>query len=693
MTDKELRKLGRRELLQLLVAQGQEAEKVEQELAQTQENLAKVEEGYERLKNRLDDKDAKIQKLRNRLDDKDAKIQKLRSMFQPGQKNEWIPLEQAPLIATDSIKGRERSERPQKSPAEDLPGGKPLSHPPLSLQKEPRKAEQEEFWQPVSGEEPLMGEAPPLEEERSQSGILEENSKVFLKEQLRKRPSLVENEELPPVASPFGAELFSEESGEMEPEESQRGQPVLPQALEAGEPALAEDTELSLPEAFAPEEQSLPGSPDLEPAPEKNLDAELERLLTESKLLFEEDLALSPEELSLQTEPSVAENAEVFPKEPMLEQLPLMEIEELPPEETSFQAESFSEESGEMEPEESQREPSVLPEALEAKKPTLAEDIDTELALTESPDRKEQPLPDPPNPEEPIAQKNLDEELEKLLLQSDWLLEEAAKAQLEGRQPDELSLEQDSTPQLEESVQDAPSLEEKEEPVNDTPPLEEHPEAQPEEQLRAPLLLEEKGEEADEKKAKRKKPDPPTLDQLKGELKQEEQKKVYNRVFRNTIFVLLVVAAVAVVVAVLMFPVLEIKGPAMQETLQSGDIVVTMKASEYAVGDLIAFYYNNTLMVKRIVAVSSDSVELDRDGNVFVNGDELEEPYVTSKMLGNSTIRYPYRVPESSFFVLSDFREAATDSRNADLGCVMEDQIVGKVLFRVWPLETMGTVS
>lgn len=185
----------------------------------------------------------------------------------------------------------------------------------------------------------------------------------------------------------------------------------------------------------------------------------------------------------------------------------------------------------------------------------------------------------------------------------------------------------------------------------------------------------------------------PTVEQIEAELKRENSKKEYNRVLRSTVFVLLLVTAAAVIVAVLMFPVLEIKGGTMGKTLAAGDFVVTTKAAEYQPGDVVAFYYNNTLLVKRIIAVGGDEVEMEEDGTVLVNGRRLQEPYVTEKALGDCDVTFPLRVPRDEFFVLGDNRTASVDSRNAALGAVTQDLIVGKLFFRVWPLTAIGKID
>lgn len=187
--------------------------------------------------------------------------------------------------------------------------------------------------------------------------------------------------------------------------------------------------------------------------------------------------------------------------------------------------------------------------------------------------------------------------------------------------------------------------------------------------------------------------DLPSIEQIEAELKKENSKKEYNRVLRSTVFLLLVVTAAAVIVAVLMFPVLEIKGDAMSATLHNGDFVVTGKSSNYKRGDVIAFYYDNTLLVKRIVATGGDEVEIDEDGNVSVNGQALSEPYVTGRTLGECNVTFPLTVPQDEFFVLGDNRTQSVDSRNTALGTVTQDLIVGKLLFRVWPITAIGGIK
>lgn len=185
----------------------------------------------------------------------------------------------------------------------------------------------------------------------------------------------------------------------------------------------------------------------------------------------------------------------------------------------------------------------------------------------------------------------------------------------------------------------------------------------------------------------------PSLDVIEAALKKEEYKNNYSRVLRSTVFSLIVVAAAAVLVAVLVLPVLQISGESMTETLQDGDIVVAVNSSKFETGDVIAFYYNNNILVKRVIAYAGDWVDIDEDGNVYVNGAKLDEPYISDKALGECNIDLPYQVPDGRCFVMGDHRAVSIDSRNTAVGCVSSDMVVGKILFRVWPMAEFGTVK
>lgn len=187
--------------------------------------------------------------------------------------------------------------------------------------------------------------------------------------------------------------------------------------------------------------------------------------------------------------------------------------------------------------------------------------------------------------------------------------------------------------------------------------------------------------------------DTPTVEQLKEELHRVKYKKRYKRVLRSTIYTLVVVAAFAVLVATIWMPVLQIYGASMTPTLEEGDIVVSVKGTDFKTGDLVCFYLGNKLLVKRYIAGPGQWVNIDADGNVYVDDRLLEEPYITEKALGDCNIELPYQVPDNRIFCLGDHRATSVDSRNTAVGCVSEEQIVGKIIFRVWPLGNFGTLK
>ena len=194
------------------------------------------------------------------------------------------------------------------------------------------------------------------------------------------------------------------------------------------------------------------------------------------------------------------------------------------------------------------------------------------------------------------------------------------------------------------------------------------------------------------------KPDAKKLESLdlkavEAELKKTQYRKGYSRALRSTLFSLIVVAAAAVLVAVLILPVLQISGTSMTETLQDGDIVVAVNSKNFKTGDVIAFYYNNNTLVKRVIAYAGDWVDIDEDGNVFINGELLDEAYVSEKALGECNIELPYQVPDGKCFVMGDHRATSIDSRNTAVGCVGKDMIIGKIVFRVWPLSEFGIIN
>ena len=185
----------------------------------------------------------------------------------------------------------------------------------------------------------------------------------------------------------------------------------------------------------------------------------------------------------------------------------------------------------------------------------------------------------------------------------------------------------------------------------------------------------------------------PTTAQLEKEVARVSYRARLGRVLRSTICALVIVAAAAVLIATLWLPILQIYGSSMTPTLKEGEIVVAVKGSTVRTGDVIAFYYNTNMLVKRVIASSGQWVNINEDGTVYVNNVEIDEPYITEKALGDCDLKLPYQVPDGRVFVMGDHRSTSVDSRNTLVGCVAEEQIVGKIVLCVWPMERMGRVG
>lgn len=198
---------------------------------------------------------------------------------------------------------------------------------------------------------------------------------------------------------------------------------------------------------------------------------------------------------------------------------------------------------------------------------------------------------------------------------------------------------------------------------------------------------------ADRRNRKNKTVELPTAEQIEKERARLIYKRRYGKTLKSTVAVLIVVAALAVLAATLWMPVLRIYGSSMTPTLADGQIVITVKTDKLMAGDIVAFYHGNKLLIKRCVAGPGDTVNIDEKGNLFINGVVLNEPYITEKALGETNIELPYQVPDKKYFMIGDNRTTSVDSRNTAVGCIDTEQLVGKVVFRIWPFRDFGTVK
>lgn len=173
-----------------------------------------------------------------------------------------------------------------------------------------------------------------------------------------------------------------------------------------------------------------------------------------------------------------------------------------------------------------------------------------------------------------------------------------------------------------------------------------------------------------------------TTQQLKNELKRVKNKSVYFKTLRSTILILVFVASVAVLLSAEFFPVMRVVGTSMEPTLENGQIAVAVKTTNFEQGDVVAFYYNSKILIKRVIALSGDYVDIDTEGNVYVNDRMLNETYITVKSAGDGDITFPYQVPDNRIFVMGDNRSTSIDSRSSDIGCISEEFIVGKII--IW---------
>lgn len=183
-----------------------------------------------------------------------------------------------------------------------------------------------------------------------------------------------------------------------------------------------------------------------------------------------------------------------------------------------------------------------------------------------------------------------------------------------------------------------------------------------------------------------------TIDNLKAEIHRVKYKNSFSRLLRSTVYVLIIIVAISSICATLFMPVIEITDSSMKPLLNDGDIVLTVKENKFKTGDIVAFYHGNKILIKRVIGVESDFVNIDKDGIVYVNGKELKENYVKELKKGDSDIKYPVQVSDGSIFVLSDDRDVLTDSRTINVGQIKTNDIIGKVIFKVWPLKEIKKI-
>ncbi len=184
----------------------------------------------------------------------------------------------------------------------------------------------------------------------------------------------------------------------------------------------------------------------------------------------------------------------------------------------------------------------------------------------------------------------------------------------------------------------------------------------------------------------------PTSAQVLEELKRERNKLRFRKILKSTFYALVIVAAVAALVATLILPVLQISGTSMEPTLNNGEIVILIKTSNLKRGDLCGFAYSNKILIKRVIGLPGDTIFIDEDGTIYINGYALDEPYITEKAFGECDIEFPYTVPEEEYFLMGDQRATSIDSRSTVIGCIPKDQIIGKLIFKVWPLEEFSPI-
>ncbi|WP_288887300.1 signal peptidase I [uncultured Eubacterium sp.] len=179
----------------------------------------------------------------------------------------------------------------------------------------------------------------------------------------------------------------------------------------------------------------------------------------------------------------------------------------------------------------------------------------------------------------------------------------------------------------------------------------------------------------------------PTALQIEDEISRLKNRRDYIHILFNTIASLIVVAAIAVLISSFLLPVLRVTGTSMTPTLTNGTVVVCKRTTSLKRGDIVAFYYNNKVLLKRVIGLPGDYIEVRTDGTVLVNNEAIDEPYIDSPSYGENDLTYPYQVPEDRYFVMGDHRSTSVDSRSKTIGCVSEEEVLGKVKMAIWPID------
>lgn len=184
-----------------------------------------------------------------------------------------------------------------------------------------------------------------------------------------------------------------------------------------------------------------------------------------------------------------------------------------------------------------------------------------------------------------------------------------------------------------------------------------------------------------------------TSKDLEEELKREAYRYKYLKVLKSTIYILVIIFAISSLLATFFMPVLQISGSSMSPQFNNGEFVISIKTNKLDRQDVIAFYRGNKILIKRIIATPGEWVVIDEEGTIFIDGIELKEPYISNKVVGEYNIKFPYQVPDNSYFILSDDRTESLDSRNSEIGCIPKEDIIGKIIFKIWPLKNFGLIK